>query len=179
LPYGVAKGSKEKINLFEAMHYIMAAWQQITLQTIQNCFRKAGYKYQSNVNEMANDDDDDDDDFGQDWEELCRAHKYDFQNYVSVDRDVATSGVSTVEELCAAYGSTRSVEGKNKEDEKEQDMVPSIAETYEALEKVKAFFYAHSVTDADCVHILGLEKPYFHLRQNSAKKQKTMYDFFC
>jgi hypothetical protein len=118
---------------------------------------------------MANDDDDD---FGQDWEELCRAQKYDFQNYVSADRDVATSGISTVEELCEAYGSTRSVEEKNKEDEKVQVIVPSLSETYEALEKVKAFFYA------DREHILGLEKSYLQLKQNSAKKQKTMYDFF-
>jgi hypothetical protein len=36
---------------------------------------------------------DDDDDFSEDWEELCGAQKYNFQNYVSVDRDVATSGV--------------------------------------------------------------------------------------
>jgi hypothetical protein len=36
-------------------------------------------------------------------------------------------------------------------------MVPSFAETYEALEKVRAFFYAHSVTDADRERILGLE----------------------
>jgi hypothetical protein len=43
-----------------------------------------------------------------------------------VDRDVATSGISTVEELCEAYGSTRSVEYKNKEDEKEQDMAPRL-----------------------------------------------------
>jgi transketolase N-terminal domain/subunit len=84
----------------------------------------------------------DDDDFGQDWEELCRAQKYNFQNYISVDRDVATSDVSTVEELCEAYGSTMSVEEKNKEDENKQDMVPSFAETYKALKKVKAFFYA-------------------------------------
>ena len=42
------------------MHYIMAAWQQINQQTIQNCFRKAGYKYQSDGNEMTNNDDDDD-----------------------------------------------------------------------------------------------------------------------
>jgi hypothetical protein len=168
------KEVKKKINIFEAMHYIMAAWQQITQQTIQNCFCKAGYKYQSNVNEMATEDDDDD------WEELCGAQKYDFHNYVSVDRNVATSGVSTVEELWEAYGSTRSVEEKkNKEDKKEQDMVPSFAETYKALEKVKAFFYAHSVTDTDREHILGLEKSYFQLKQNSAKKQKTMYDFFC
>jgi hypothetical protein len=123
------KEVKKKINVFKAMNYIMAAWQQITQQTIQNCLRRAGSKYQSNVNEMATDDDND---FGQSREELCGARKYDFQNYVSVDRDVATRGVSTVEELCEAYGSTRGVEEKNKKDENVQDMVPSFAETYEA-----------------------------------------------
>ena len=56
---------------------------------------------------------------------------------VSVDRHVAISGIETVEELCEAFGSTRSVE---EEDENEQVMVPSFAETYEALQKVKAFF---------------------------------------
>jgi F0F1-type ATP synthase delta subunit len=48
------------------------------------------------------------------------------------------------------------VEEKNK-DENEQDMVPSFAETYKASEKVREFFYAHSVTDADRKRILGLE----------------------
>jgi hypothetical protein len=121
---------------------------------------------------MANDDDDD---FGQDWEEMCRAQKYDFQSYVSVDCHVATSGVETVEELCEAFGSTRSVE---EEDENEQVMVPSFAETYEALQRVKAFFCTQSGSDADRENILSLEKSYFKLKQNSAKKQRTMYDFF-
>jgi hypothetical protein len=67
------KEIKKKINILKAMHYIMAAWQQVSQQTIQNCFRKAGHKYQSDGNEMANDDDDYD--FVQDWEELCRAQK--------------------------------------------------------------------------------------------------------
>jgi hypothetical protein len=164
---------KKKINVFEAMHYIIATWRQVSQQTIQNCFRKDGHKYQSDGNEMA-DDDDDDDSFGQDWEELCRAQKYDFQSYVSVDRHVATSGVETVEELCEAFRFTRSVE---EEDENEQEMVPSFAGTYEALQKVKAFFYAQSGSDVDHGHILGLEKWYFQLRQNSAKKQ-MMSDFF-
>jgi hypothetical protein len=117
------------------------------------------------------------DDFGQDWEELCRDQICDFQNYVSVDRDVATSAVLTVAELCEAYVSTRSVEEKNKA-QNEEDMVPSFAETYEALQKFWAFFYAHSVTDADRERILGLENSYFQLRNNCAIKQKTMYDYF-
>ena len=57
-------------------------------------------------------------------------------------------------------------------------MVPSFAETYEALEKVKPFFYAQSVSDGVRENILSLEKSYFQLRQNSAKKQKTTFDFF-
>jgi len=164
---------KKKINVFEAMHYIMAAWQQVSQQTIQNCFLKAGHKFQSDGNEMANDDDDDDD-FGQDREELCRAQKYDFQSYVSVDRHVATSGFETVEELCEAFGSTRSVEEEN---ENEQEMEPGFAETYEALQKVNVFL-SQSGSDADRENILSLEKSYFQLMQNSAKKQRTMYDFF-
>ena len=77
------------------MHYKMTAWQQASQQNIQKCFRKARHKYQLDGNEIAKDDDDD---FGQDWEELCRAQKYDFQSYISVDRHVAISGVETVEE---------------------------------------------------------------------------------
>jgi hypothetical protein len=46
-------------------------------------------------------------------------------------------------------------------------------------DEVKAFFYVYSVTDAECENILSLEKSYFQLRQNSAKKQKRIYDFFC
>jgi hypothetical protein len=173
----LGKEVKKKINVLEAMHYIRAAWQQVSQQTIQTCFRKAGHKYQSDGNDMANDDDDDDD-FGQDWEELCTAQKYDFLSYVSVDRHVATSGVETVEELCEAFGSARSVEEDDEEDENEQEMVPSFAETYEALQKVKAFFYAPSGSNVDGENISSLEKSYFQLRQNSAKKQRKMYDFF-
>jgi len=153
----------------------MAAWQQVSQQTIQNCFRKPGHKYQSDGNEMANDDGDGDDDFGQDWEELCRAEKYDFQSNISVDHHVATSGIETVEKLCEAFGSTRSVE---EEDENEQEMVPSFTETYEALQKIKAFFYVQSGSDTVRENILSLEKSYFQLRQNSTKKQRTMYNFF-
>jgi hypothetical protein len=57
-------------------------------------------------------------------------------------------------------------------------MVPSFADTYEALEKVRAFFYAHSVTDAYRERILGIEKSYFQLRQNSAMKKRQCTAFF-
>jgi hypothetical protein len=124
LPYGVGKGSKEKNERTRSNALHNGSVATISQQTIQNCFRIAGQKYQSNGNEMANDDD-----FGQDWEKLCRAQKYDFQSYVSVERHVATRGVETVEELCEAFGSTRSAE----EDENEQEMAPSLTKLYKKL----------------------------------------------
>jgi hypothetical protein len=51
--------------------------------------------------------------------------------------------------------------------------------TFAELEMVLFTWYQHSVTDADRENNLSLEKSYFQLRQNSAKKQKTMYNFFC
>ena len=62
---------------------------------------------------------------------------------------MATSGIETVEELCKAFGSTRSVEEEDEEDENEQEMVPSFAEAYEALQKVKVFFCAQSGSDTE------------------------------
>ena len=96
--------------------------------------------------------------FDQDWEELCRAQKYDFQSYISVDRHVATSGFETVEELCGEFRSTKSVEEEDKEDENEQEMVPSFAENYEAVQKVKLFLYGQSGSDAEREKNLSLEK---------------------
>jgi hypothetical protein len=95
-----------------------------------------------------------------------------------VDRHVATSGVETVEELCEAFGSTRSVEEEDDENENEQEMVPSFARNNEALQKVKVFFNAQSGSSVDHENILSLEKSYFQLRQNSGKKQRTTYFFF-
>ena len=43
---------------------------------------------------------------------------------------MAKSGVETVEGLCEAFRSIKSVEEEDEEDENEQEMVPSFAETY-------------------------------------------------
>ena len=74
--------------------------------------------------------------------------------------------------------SASTLKEEDEEDENEQEMVPSFPETYEAWQKVKAFFYVQSGSDADRENILSLKKSYFQLRQNSTKKQRTMYDFF-
>jgi hypothetical protein len=90
------KDTKKKINMLEVLHYTVAALQQVTKQTIENCFRKAGYAQ----GQSSGDSDvvltNDDDDFCQDWEKFSGMNKDKFEDYVSVDSHVATCGVETV-----------------------------------------------------------------------------------
>jgi hypothetical protein len=99
-----------------------------------------------------------------------------FEDYVSVDSYVATCGVETVQELCVSLVASGSVEGEEEEDG-ESEVVPSFAETHEALMKVKYFFYAHSTSDSDRESVLGLEKSYFELRSKVCTKQTSIKDF--
>jgi hypothetical protein len=71
------------------------------------------------------------------------------------------------------------VEGEEggEEEDGEPEVVPSYAETHEALMKVKSFFYAHSTSDSDRENVLGLEKSYFELRSKVCTKQTSMKDF--
>jgi hypothetical protein len=174
------KDTKKKINVSEALHYTVEALQQVTQQTIENYFRKAGYVQGQSSGDSNVVLTKDDDDFHQDWEKFSSMNKDIFEDYVSVDSHVTTSGVETVQELCESlgvYASVEGVEGGEKEDGKPQ-VVPNFAETHEVLMKVKSFFYVHSTSDGDRESVLGLEKSYFELRRKVCTKQMSSKAYF-
>jgi hypothetical protein len=72
---GAGKDTKEDKRVGSFAHYTVAALQQVTQQTIENCFQKAGY-----VQGKSSGDSDvvltnDDDDFRQDWEKFSGMNK--------------------------------------------------------------------------------------------------------
>jgi hypothetical protein len=146
---GCRQDTKKKINVLEALHYTVAALQEVTQQTIENCFRKAGYvqgQSSGGSDILTNDDND----FRQDWEKFSGMNKDKFEDYFSVDSHVATCGVETVQELCVSLVVSGSVEGEGGgEEDGKPEVVPSFAETHEELMKVKSFFYVHSMSDSD------------------------------
>jgi hypothetical protein len=167
---------KKKINVLEALHYTVTALQQVTQQTIKNCFWKAGYMQRQSSGDSDVVLTNNDDNFHEDWEKLSGMNKDKFDDYVSVDSHVATSGVETVQELCNRLVALGSVEGE--EEDGESEVVPNFAEMHEALMKAKSFFYTHSMSDSDRESVLGLEKSYFEFRRKVCTKQMSIKNFF-
>jgi hypothetical protein len=114
----VGKDTKKKINVLEVLHYTVAALQQVTQQTIDNCFWKAGYVQGQSSGDSNVVLTKDDDDFRQDWEKFTGMNKDIFEDYVSVDSHVAPCGVETVQELCESLVASGSVNGEEGEEKR-------------------------------------------------------------
>jgi hypothetical protein len=96
-----------------------------------------------------------------------------------VDSHLATSGVSTVEELCESHVRATLLEGAEDEGEDtEPEVVPNFAKAHEALMKVKSFVHAHSNSDDDRDSVLSLESSFFELRCKVSTKQLPITEFF-
>jgi hypothetical protein len=108
------KDMKKKRNMLEALHYTVAALQQVTQQTNKNCFRKAGYVQGQSLGDSDVVLTNDDDVFRQDWEKFSGMNKDKFEDYISVDSHVATCGVETVEP-CVSLMASASVDGEGGE----------------------------------------------------------------
>jgi hypothetical protein len=157
-----SKDQKKKIDILEAMHYTVSAWRQIMQQTIEYCFRKADYRrgQPTDVSDVPMRNEDDDDAF-YDWPKFRGTDNEKFDNYISVDSYLVTSGVNTVEELRKSHAVALSVEGKEEKGEDSEPkptVVPNFAEVHEALMKIKSLVCVHSNRVGDHDSVLSLER---------------------
>jgi hypothetical protein len=156
-----------KIDVLQAIHFTVAAWRQVSQPTVVNCFRKGGYGCALRAEADAKvtvDEEEDNDGFHEDWIRFGAVKDViEFGDYASADSKLTTRGIDTTDDLCdEREGSVSGEEGK--EDECEPEAVPSFAEAHAALVKVKAFFYAHNISERDEENILNMERALFGLR---------------
>jgi hypothetical protein len=84
-----------------------------------------------------------------------------------------------VEEMCVELGSgscVEEVEGGGG-DEAEHAPVPSFTEALHAFESMRAFMYAHDITERDQENIVNIESLLFNLKRKVAAKQMKITDF--
>jgi hypothetical protein len=102
----------------------------------------------------------------EDWVRLgASTTSVNFDAYVSVDLELVTCGVLCVEEMCAELGSGSCVEevqggGSDENSEAELEPVPSFTEALRGFESMRAFMYAHDISERDQANILDILKVY-------------------
>jgi hypothetical protein len=84
-------------------------------------------------------------------------------------------GVLCVEEMCGAVGSGSCVEegqgdGGGDDDEVKSEPVRSFTEAPRAFESVRAFIYAHNITERDQANIVKIERLLFSLKRKGTKR---------
>jgi hypothetical protein len=102
-----------------------------------------------------------------------------FDAYVSVDQELTTCGVLCVEEMCGALGSgscLEEVQGGG-DDEAEPEPVLSFTEALNGFESMRAFMYAHDITERDQADFVNIESLLFNLKGKGATKQTKINDF--
>lgn len=125
------------------------------MKTIQNFFAEAGLRQLTD--DMPIVAEDGTDSFRDDWNKFRGTESHEFNEYVAVDNQLATSSVATVEELCADHMEVGEDKEEEEEDEAEPKPLPSFAKAHDAQVKVKSFVYVHSDNDSVNEQVAVLE----------------------
>lgn len=177
---------KFNVNLLDAVNFIHAAWQNVSTQTIANCFRHGGFlrrqdEYDSDddlplikwlkTNQDANDDDVQDE-----------IPEYDFNEYVCVDDNLVNVEFLDDDAIIASVSSARNqIDNEGDEDEEIDNFdltpVPTTSETVQNIEVVRNFLQSRN-TPLSILNKLAEVELYVNKINLSQTKQTKLCDFF-
>lgn len=139
---------KIKLDILQASRMCKKAWDQVTPETIKNCFKKAGFIKKEDDTENAIDIVAEAVPSVDGWEDVITGPAISYEDFVNVDADVAVCGEVTDAEIIAEV-----LDGKNENQEGDEasgdedgessvaeEYVPSAAETTSHLKELRRFF---------------------------------------
>lgn len=167
------------VDLLAAVHLLSNAWNQVTEATIANSFRHAGF--------VAPDDapDSPTQDCGSDSEEEAallsslgsKGVVVDMDTYVSVDEDVETCRVDTIDSIIEEVLEVCSEGASDDEEDARPGPVPVSCEAAEAcLNSLVDFFQQHEGTERFLTS-LGEMASFVSARQFAQKRQTSITDW--
>lgn len=179
-----AKEPTPKMDVLQAIHFVLSAWHEVTSSAIQNCFVKCGFVRINDEEGLTEgqeiNDDGDDDNADEEWLRVAEdVSGVKFSDYISIDQDVATCGILSIEEMCddaKNENNGKEAEDNVHADEAEPTPVPSMSDAITAFETVRTFIYAHEITEKDQKNVVNLENLLFNLK-NERITQHKITDF--
>ncbi|PSN37927.1 hypothetical protein C0J52_12231 [Blattella germanica] len=78
------------------------------------------------------------------------------------------------------YGGKEGADDDDDDEEAESETlpVPSFRDALNGFETMRAFIYAHDITERDQINIVNIESLLFGLKRKGANKQMKISDFF-
>ena len=185
-----------KFPLGDALLMAKSAWNDVSSETITNCFIKSGFD--KNL-QLANETENDDGTILWDQaKDIIDASDITFEEFVNADNNLYTSnalefqdtinklnskGKSTNFEFIFNSGSETEIEDENENEESEEDneisakTIPNFTQVFDAIEKVRLYLMKLDLNDGTINMIDKIEESIISNRIATAK-QTHITDFF-
>lgn len=139
---------KIKLDILQASRMCKKAWDQVTPETIKNCFKKAGFIKKEDYSENAMEIGADAAPSVDGWEDVIPDPAVSYEDFVNVDEDVAGCGEVTDAGIIAEVLDSNNEKQDGDEASGDEDgeslvaeeYVPSAAETSSHLKELRRFF---------------------------------------
>lgn len=178
------------INILQAMRMAKKSWENVTQQTIANCFKACGFVNEETEPEILTVTPDPvEDPIESEWN-VIMAHcnmnnNTTFEDFVEVDNDVAVAGTLTDDEIVAAVADRDEAgadddDGSGADDETGADELHfvTIKEARRAVETIHTFIEQSSdICDSVFSAIVAIENT-IDIQSKRAMKQSRITDFF-
>lgn len=172
---------KTNINLLDAGRMLNKAWNQVTQQTIRNCFRKAGFNNEKTNVEVATEELNLDIGLSvvtERWREVATDVSY--NTYVDVDSEVAVCGELTEEEIVQQVTQKHDLSDDEYEGEDgvTEEPVPTSSEALKMVGNLRRFIeYQANVSD-DLFHAINKIEDFVNCVKINKPKQTEITNFF-
>ncbi len=172
----------KSITVLDAIKWVGYSWDQTTAQTIQNCYKKAGFKKQVEVIEL---DDEAEEQPDQEFQDACNelnrrvsvSERVDSNAYLAIDKNLPFAGVSTDEEIISEHMIQQaSIEPELESDEEEESPPVTKSEANNALKTLQLYLLQSS--DDTVSSLQQLAKLEEKIRKSAMPVQSTITSFF-
>ncbi|TDG42349.1 hypothetical protein AWZ03_011237 [Drosophila navojoa] len=171
-----------KVTILDALLMINDAWQQLSPETIANCFRQSGLA-ETNLDaphsSFSNDIEIDDDIPLSDWATALRVQlpisKEVLDEYVLIDNGLAICGEPSEDSIVKDIFDEDQDSDDSVEDQNEDVTAPSALEAFQAAEVLSRFVHSNCSDESlrhSMSHLNNVVRNYFYISKTTAKQSK-------
>jgi len=171
------KNQKLEVSLLDAINYAHKSWTSVSSKTIENCFRHAGFKAESE--EIISEDIID----PEPLETLLQVanekgcNGCDIDTFLNIDNDIAICAQPTVKSLTSEFLDDNLSSSENSDVDDVTEPPPNKTQTIEALEIVRQYLISiQGTSDEEFKALCLLEKKV--TSSDEKRHQSTLFDYF-